>query len=407
MPPDRGAARAPVGERGRVAAVHAQARRTLLMALAFTVAAPIAAVVPHETGRWLPLHLFLVGGVLGAVSGSTQLLAVTWSTAPAPPPSLAALQRWLLASGALGLALVRELDAGRPATALAGTLVVAALVVLVALLLWIRSRALVDRFVPAIDGYVTAVALGAVGTVAGILLATGRADGRSGDVRSVHVVVNLLGLVGVVIAATVPYFVATQLRTRMSPRTTPTTVRVVVCAMAAAVVGASVAIAVGSPSAAGAALGVYVVAVVLLFGFVPAVGRRQLAWAGPRVLQLGCGIVWWAVATAVLAASVADGRGVPAGAVLALVVGGYAQIVLASLAYFGPVLRGGGHVALAAGFAATRSWLGLVVGNVAAVAALAGWHALLGVALAAWVVDLGWRAARLVGGVASAGSPAS
>ena len=43
----------------------------------------------------------------------------------------------------------------------------------------------------------------------------------------------------------------------------------------------------------------------------------------------------------------------------ALVLGGYVQILVASLAYLAPVLRGGGHVRLSAGFATTRSWLAL------------------------------------------------
>lgn len=403
-PADRGLRRAPAGEPGRVAAVHAQARGTLLVGLGFVLAAPISAVVPHDTGRWLPLHLFLVGGVLTAISGATQLLAVTWSSAPAPPRRLVVLQRWLLASGVIGLALSRELDAPRPATALAGTLVVVALVLLAALLLWIRCRVLVDRFIPAIDGYVVAIVLGMIGSLAGIVLATGRADRHYGGVRSIHVIVNLLGLVGLVIAATLPYFIATQLRARVSPRATPALVRIVVCTMAVAIVGASVAVAVALPWAAGVALGGYVAAVAMLFIFVPTVRRRQLAWAGPRVAQLCCGVVWWGVSTALMAVSIGDDRSVTTGVVVALVVGGYAQIVAASLAYFGPVLRGGGHVALSAGFATTRSWLALVVGNVAAIAAVFGWTAVFGVALGVWLADLGIRAVFLGRGAVSTGA---
>ncbi|HRD99682.1 MAG TPA: hypothetical protein PLV68_00185, partial [Ilumatobacteraceae bacterium] len=56
----------------------------------------------------------------------------------------------------------------------------------------------------------------------------------------------------------------------------------------------------------------------------------------------------------------------------ALVIGGFAQILVASLAYLGPVLRGGGHRRLSAGFAITRSWTSLAAGNAAALAALTG-----------------------------------
>ena len=403
----RDSARVPAGDRGRVAAVHAQARATLRFALAFMLAAPISAVVPHDTGAWLPLHLFLVGGVLSAISGATQLLAVTWSSAPAPRPGLASLQRWLLAIGAAGLALARELDAGSVATAVAGAAVITGLAVLAGLLLRIRSGAVVDRFTPAIDGYVLAIVLGILGSAGGIVLATGRVHRDHGEVRSVHVIVNLLGLVGLVIAATLPFFVATQVRARMSPRATPVAVRSVVLAMATAVVAAAGATLLDVRVGTTVALGGYALGVVALFAFVPPVGRRQLTWAGPRVVQLCSGVLWWAAATGMLAASLGGGDGVPDGAVLALVVGGYAQIVVASLAYFGPVLRGGGHVALTAGFGITRSWLSVVVGNLAAVAALLGWHVMLGALFGIWMLDLGFRAVLLHRGLDSTEDPAS
>ena len=40
----------------------------LVVAAAFTFAAGVAVAVPHNTGLWLPLHLFLVGGMLTAIS---------------------------------------------------------------------------------------------------------------------------------------------------------------------------------------------------------------------------------------------------------------------------------------------------------------------------------------------------
>ncbi|MFP5487244.1 MAG: hypothetical protein ACLGHQ_02930 [Acidimicrobiia bacterium] len=36
----------------------------------------------------------------------------------------------------------------------------------------------------------------------------------------------MFGLIGLVIAATLPFFAATQVRTKMSPRATPTTMRI-------------------------------------------------------------------------------------------------------------------------------------------------------------------------------------
>ena len=112
------------GATGRVAAVHREARQTLAIAVLFVIAAPVAAIAPHRTGAWLPLHLFLVGGLLSAISGVTLLLAVTWSAAPAPRPSHAAVQRWLLALGVVGLTVARELDAPTAVLAVCGALVI-------------------------------------------------------------------------------------------------------------------------------------------------------------------------------------------------------------------------------------------------------------------------------------------
>jgi hypothetical protein len=80
----------------------------------------------------------------------------------------------------------------------------------------------------------------------------------------------------------------------------------------------------------------------------------------------------------------------------ALVIGGFAQILVASLAYLGPVLRGGGHQRLTAGFAITRSWGSVAAGNTAAVAALAGNDPMLALVLAIWLADVAIRATRLV-----------
>ncbi|MGH9133470.1 MAG: hypothetical protein ACRDZZ_06005 [Ilumatobacteraceae bacterium] len=77
-------------------------------------------------------------------------------------------------------------------------------------------------------------------------------------------------------------------------------------------------------------------------------------------------------------------------------IGGFAQILVASLAYLGPVLRGGGRRPLTAGFALTRSWVSLAAGDAAAVAALVGHAQALAAALAIWLTDIVVRAGRLL-----------
>ena len=110
---------------GRVAEVHVQARRGLLVAAGFVMAAVIAAITRVGAGWSLPMHLFVVGGLLSAISAATQMLAVSSSAAPAPRPHAAVAQRWALAAGAVTLVVGPD----RPDVAVhrGGTTVVAAM----------------------------------------------------------------------------------------------------------------------------------------------------------------------------------------------------------------------------------------------------------------------------------------
>jgi hypothetical protein len=162
-----------------VTEIHRQARRSLVAAAAFTMAAPLAVLVPHDTGEWLPLHLFLVGGLLNAISGATQLLAVTWSSSPAPSRRAASVQRSVLTAGAIAVAFGRELD-NHTLAAAGGAAVTTALALLGANLVRIRQTAVTDRFLPAIDGYLLAVTSGILGSLLAVALVTDRAGTRWG-----------------------------------------------------------------------------------------------------------------------------------------------------------------------------------------------------------------------------------
>jgi nitrite reductase (NO-forming) len=220
--------------------------------------------------------------------------------ARAAPGLRATVQRWLLAGGAVAVATGGE--AGNEAVAVAGAAAVgASLAPARAHLVRIRAAAVTDRFAPAIDGYVAAIVLGAVGVALGALLVTGRTGTRWLDVRAAHLTLNLYGLVGLVVAATLPWFVATQARTKMSPRATPGAVRAVLAALVLATVASAGGHLAGRPGVAAAGLVGYATGVVALLGLLPRIGRRQLGWAGPRLLQLGAGIAWWVGATLALA----------------------------------------------------------------------------------------------------------
>lgn len=389
---------------GRVAQAHHQARRSLGLAAAFALAAPVAWLLPHEAGGWLPLHLFLVGAVLTAISGATQMLAVTWSSSPAPAPALAAAQRWVLAAGALAVAAGREADIDA-LTAAGGTAVAAGLVLLAVILLGIRRTAVTDRYQPAIDVYLTALAFGVVGVLLGVAIGTGAVTDRWSAVRDAHLTVNVFGLVGLVIVGTLPFFVATQARTKMSRAATPARVRGAGAAAAAATATAAAGHLLEVPLLAAAGLGAYVIALGATIALLPRLRRRQLEWAGPRLVQLGAGLAWWAGTTAVLAVLVATEDHNRSAVLRALAIGGFAQILASALAYLGPVVRGGGHRNLTAGFALTGSWLSVAAANVAAAGALVDQPRVLAAGIGVWAVDSAQRAVRLTASRAGGGRP--
>ena len=384
----------PAGPTGRIAAAQREARRTLAVGVAFALAAAVSAVIPHDTGTWLPLHLLLAGALTLAVSGVAPLLAVGWSAGPAVPARLAFAQRWLLTGGVAGLAWGREAEAPAGVLVVAGSSVVASLVLLaVALALVARGR-VEKRFDGALRSYAAAIASALVATGLGLASFGG---GAPSGWRDAHVALNLLGFLGLVVAGTLPFFVATQARTKRPARATVRAQDV-----ATAVLVCSVGLSVGGALAdqhavAAVGYGGYAAGLLLVLRQLPWLPWRKAAWGGPRLVMTWAALAWWLVAVGM--ASIRAARGVPplAGDVLVVLgVGGYAQLLAASLAYLGPVLRGGGHKRLSAGFAVTRSWTALASVNAAMLLWLFDLHAFATLAFAAWALESAWRGARLV-----------
>ncbi|MEZ5169283.1 MAG: hypothetical protein R3A49_00880 [Acidimicrobiia bacterium] len=379
----------------RVRDVQRQVRPTFLLAVVFAASAVVVAVVPHDTGVWLPLHLFLVGSLLLAISGASLLFAVTWSAAPAPARHLVVAQRLLLSAGAAGLAITREMSAPGAAT-VAAAAVVAALALLGVMLVTVTAAGRNRRFDAPVGNYVLALVAGVVGCTMGALLVL---EPRSTGFRAGHVAVNLLGLVGIVIAATLPFFSATEARTKMSPRATATGQRLLGGILALSLTVAIVGLLGEATAVTGTALVVYALALVFLVALLPRLRAKQFRWAGPRLVGLLAGIAWWVSAVITASVHAFDGSEVFTRPVLmALVVGGYTQILLSSLAYLGPVLRGGGHETLTAGFRTTRSWIALCAVNAAAAALTAGFLPVGWVLLAATGLDAATRTVTLVTG---------
>ena len=397
-----GAARADAADRVRRS--QAQARAALRLVLAFVAAAAIAAAAAYlgdAVGRWVPLHLFLAGAVVLAISGVSLMLTVTWSAAPAPPDRWVAAQRAAVAGGAAGLVAARAFDLPGGLVAAAGLVHLGGLLGLAGLLVTTVRRGPERRFDPAVAAYMVAIGFGAVG---GGLGATMAARGVDADLRSAHVAANLLGLVGLVVGGTLPFFAATVGRSKMLPGATPRRLLAVVGYRAVAVGVAVGALAAGRPGWAALGLAGDALGVALTVAAMPRPTRRQLRWSGPRLVALWAGAAWWAAALVGSAFDAAAGRGVLAGRwLIVLVVAGLGQVLWGSLAYLLPMLRGGGHVLLGAGFTATRSWAGLAAVNVAGGALAVDRPTVAAVAVAVWLVDAAVRASRV--GTAQASRP--
>lgn len=376
------------GAAGRVARSHAQARTTIATSLAFVAAGVLAWAA--GTASWLPLHLFLAGGVVLAISGVSLMLTVTWSAAPAPADRLVAIQRACVAGGAAGVVAGRQLELGDVVIGIAGIAYVGGLLLLAVLLIATARRGVERRFDPAVFAYLAALSAGTAGVALGVAMAV---HGSLLRFRAAHLAVNLLGLVGLVITGTLPFFAATVGRTRMAPHATARRITVVVGWQVAAVTTAAIGLATGVEGLAAGGLAAYACGIAGVVWLAPRPTRRQLRWAGPRLVALWAGAAWWAAAVAASALAAAAGDPVfPRRWLTVLVVAGYAQILWGSLAYLLPMLRGGGHERLSAGFATTRSWVGLAAVNVVGIAAVADLSPLGAVALAVWALDTAARA---------------
>lgn len=384
----------------RVRVSHQQTRVTLRLALAFIAAGAIAAVVGDS--RWLPLHLLLAGGAVLAISGVSLMLTVTWSAAPAPDGRRVALQRAAVAGGAAGVGAGRGLSLPDAVVGVAGALYLAGLVGLAALLVVTVRRGVERRFDPAVAAYVAALVAGVAAVGVGVAMAV---DGTSLELRAAHVTLNLLGLVGLTVGGTMPFFAATVGRSRMAPHATRRRLVALLGWQVAALVAAVAGLTGDAPGLAGGGLAAYAAGIGGVLWLLPRPTRRQLRWAGPRLVALWAGGAWWALAVAVSAfqAGVRDEPVLWGRWLVVLVVAGYLQVVWGSLAYLIPMLRGGGPQRLGEGFAATRSWVGLAAVNVAGVGLAASVEPVAAVATAVWAFDAAWRAGRV--GLARAERP--
>ena len=318
---------------------HRLVRASFVVAAGFgAVAVTWAVLVLARGGSWWgPIHTFLVGAVLAAISGATQMFTATWSSAPAPPRTTTLLQRIGLIVGT-ALVLVGVSNDLPTVVWTGGLLVAASLALLALILLRVIRQSLLRRFDLSIRFYLLALGCGVVGVTLGILLGSGALGETYATTRLVHLHLNLVGLVGFTILGTLPTLLPTFAHHRtVSGREAPLGWGACVAAsllMTAGLVGPTWLIGAGTLLAG-------VVAVAITGGIVGRLGVGKMKEMLP-FLHVVFGVAWLAVWTGVDGVGLITGTPLPlfSGWTAAAIVAGIGQVLVGSVTYLAPVVMG-------------------------------------------------------------------
>ena len=379
----------------RVVASHSIARSAFLAAGGFgIVSLGWAGWTLWQGGSWWgPLHAFLAGVILLAISGAAQMFTITWAAAPAPPGVVSDIQRWAMTVG-VGLVLI-----GVPATAVWTVLIGAGLVVaglaLLAYSLWSAvQRSLLRRFDLSARFYLLALLAGIVGVVLGAVMGVDGAGASYVRVRLVHSHLNLVGLVGLTIVGTLPTILPTFAHHKaVSGKEARLAWWLAVLAVVSTTSGlglSAAAVGVGSILAA-------VALSLILIGVLARLGRRGLS-GGLPYLQVTCGALWlgtWALIDGVRLLA-GDLPSYFSSWTAAVVIAGIGQVLLGSLAYLLPVLAGS-HPLLGRNIAKTHAlpWVPFGLANLAGIGFLLGEGVVSAILVGLWAADFIRRILRM------------
>ena len=372
----------------RVVASHSIARRAFALSMVFALVAAAWAVVILTTGGswWGPLHSFLAGTILLAISGASQMFTVTWATTTPPSARITGTQRWLMA---LGVAAVLVGVAGTiEALVWLGAVSVAAGLIILAVTIYSAvRRSLLRRFDLSARFYVTAFVSGVVGVTLGAFLGADQAGASFTTIRLVHSHLNVVGLVGLTIIGTIPTFLPTVAHHRA---VSGNEAKLAWWSALAGVIAIAVGIVVGPIWVGVGTAMIGASGLAMLTGIVARLWRKghdKLPF-----MQVSLGMAWlgsWALIEGVSVAT--GGMMVPfSGWTAAIVLAGVGQILAGSLAYLVPVLKG---PPLGVNLTAMteRGWIPLVAANVAGLALASRIEAIAVIATGVWVLDFFWR----------------
>ncbi len=381
----------PADRANRVVGSHVIARRALAAAGVFAlIALGWGVVVLMQGGSWWgPLHAFLAGTVVLAISGASQMFTITWAAAPAPPAWLARLQLWLVVAGVI--AVLIGVPAGIDLLSWMGAIAVMAGLALLSLTIILAvRRSLLRRFDLSARFYLAAFAAGAIGVLLGAVIASGVADEATAALRLVHYHLNLIGLIGFTIIGTIPTFLPTVAH---RPAVTGREALVAwwLCLLAGTLFVMGLAlppVVVGLGSIIAALAGAIVLA-----GIIWRLWRRGRSKTA--FLQITSGVLW------LIAWALVDGIALVVGRqpthfsapTSAVVVAGIGQVLLGSVAYLVPVLLGPPLTERMSLFS-RRPLLPLIAANLGGIALLAGLPVLTTLAVSLWLVDFAWRLVR-------------
>lgn len=320
-----------------------------LPALLWLTAVVVVSLVHRElpAPRWLLLHLFLLGAVTHSILVWSQHFAdALLHTAPTTTAYRARSVRLFLCN--LGAVLVVvAVPTDRWPLAAAGATSVALAVGWHAVSLVDQLRhGLGSRFAVTVRYYVASAALLPLGALFGVLMARGLSEQWHVRVMVAHVVVNVLGWMGLTVLGTVVTLWPTMLRTRIAEGAEHTARRALPALLAGLLLAVAGCLADVRP-ATGAGLLVYAGALVVLARPFVSVGRTKppahfatwsvaagVAWLTGLVAILGVGVL--------LAPTWMDAHELASALTPGLAAGFGAQVLLGALSYLVPVAVGRG-----------------------------------------------------------------
>jgi len=379
---------------GRVVESHKIVLGAFRLAGAFGVVGAVwtLIVVVYGGSWWGPLHTFLAGSVLLAISGATQLFTITWSASPAPPAPFPTIQRWTTAAG-IGLVLLGVTVDVFLLVVLGALALLGGVGLLSALLVGSVRRSLLRRFDLSARFYLLALGCGAIGITLGGVMAAEAAPQSFPTLRLVHSHLNLVGLIGLTIIGTLPTILATFAHHRVVSGG-ESRVAWWLSVAAAVLIAAGLVV----PALVGAGTLVAALAAVLILAGVVLRLRTRGLKGGLPYCQVTIGTAWiiaWGIVDGIrlLTTSATPSFPLWTGVV---VLTGIGQVLLGSLAYLLPVLAGP-HPRLGPNIErmTRHGWVALVLANGSALALLGGLGTVAAIGYGIWILDFGRRALTL------------